>query len=200
MDTPQKYNIRSFEKFPFVILVIDAMFANKFLKKRKMKAEHSEKKLDALDRRILHELTRDGRLSNSQLAEKVGLSASPCWQRTKRLEEDGYIIGYRAILNQEKLGMPETVLIEVTLDRHDDKVLESFGNAMAKMPEVLEVYLITGEYDYIIKVAVAGTRGYEEFLRKSLYKVPGIRQSRSSFALRCLKQGGVTLADPYSVS
>ncbi len=165
-----------------------------------MKAEPSERNLDALDRRILHELSRDGRLSNSQLAEKVGLSPSPCWQRTRRLEVAGYITGYRAILSQEKLGLPETVLIEVTLDRHDDLALENFGNAMAEMPEVLEVYLVTGEYDYIIKVAVAGTRGYEEFLRRRLYKVPGIRQSRSSFALRCLKQGGVTVLyrDPPS--
>ena len=157
-----------------------------------MKVEPAERNLDSLDRRILHELSRDGRLSNSQLAEKVGLSPSPCWQRTRRLEGEGYITGYRAILSQEKLGMPETVLIEVTLDRHDDLVLETFGAAMAEMPEVLEVYLVSGEYDYLIKVAVAGTRGYEEFLRRRLYKVPGIRQSRSSFALRCLKQSGVT--------
>ena len=90
------------------------------------------------------------------------------------------------------------MLIEVTLDRHDDLTLENFGRAMTELPEVLEVYLVTGEYDYMIKVAVAGTRGYEEFLRIRLYKVPGIRQSRSSFALRCLKQGGVTVLDRAS--
>ena len=160
-----------------------------------MKAEVAERKIDALDRRILHELSQDGRLSNSQLADKVGLSPSPCWQRTRRLEVEGYITGYRAILSQEKLGIPETVLIEVTLDRHDDTAVENFGSAMTKLPEVLEVYLVTGEYDYMIKVAVTGTRGYEEFLRHRLYKVPGIRQSRSSFALRCLKQGGVSVLD-----
>ena len=163
-----------------------------------MKAEHTERNLDSLDRRILRELSRDGRQSNSQLADKVGLSASPCWQRTRRLEVEGYITGYRAILSQEKLGLTETVRIEVTLDRHDDVTLENFGRAMTEMPEVLEVYLVTGEYDYMIKVAVAGTRGYEEFLRRRLYKVPGIRQSRSSFALRCLKQGGVTVLDRAS--
>jgi Lrp/AsnC family leucine-responsive transcriptional regulator len=160
-----------------------------------MKAETSERKIDALDRRILNELSRDGRLSNSQLADIVGLSPSPCWQRTRRLEDEGYITGYRAVLSQEKLGVPETVIIEVTLDRHDDIVVEKFGSAMTKLPEVLEVYLVTGEYDYMIKVAVTGTRGYEEFLRRSLYKIPGIRQSRSSFALRCLKQGGVAVLD-----
>lgn len=160
-----------------------------------MKEVSSDKGLDAIDRRILRELVRDGRLSNAQLAERVGLSPSPCWQRTRRLEQDGYIQGYTAILDRDLLGVPETVLIDVTLDRHDDTVLENFGRQMAAMPEVIEVWLVTGEYDYVIKVAVNGTRGYEEFLRKRLYKVPGIRHSRSSFALRCLKQGGVPVLD-----
>lgn len=160
-----------------------------------MKAESSAKPLDALDRRILQELSRDGRLSNSQLAERVGLSPSPCWQRTRRLEAEGYITGYAAILSQERLGLPETVLIEVALDRHEDAVLETFGEATARMPEVLDVYLVSGEYDYMVKVAVNGTRGYEEFLRRRLYKLPGVRHTRSSFALRVLKQGGLAVQD-----
>lgn len=148
-----------------------------------------------IDRRILRELSRDGRISNSQLAEKIGLSPSPCWQRTRRLEAEGYITGYTAQIDREKLGVPETVLIEVTLERHDAAVLENFGRQMAAMPEVIEVWLVSGEYDYMIKVAVSGTRGYEQFLRTRLYHVPGIRHSRSCFALRCLKQGGVPLLD-----
>jgi Lrp/AsnC family leucine-responsive transcriptional regulator len=155
------------------------------------KKDTSDTGLDLIDRKILRELVGDGRLSNSQLAERVGLSPSPCWQRTRRLETEGYILGYTALLDREMLGHGETVMIEVTLDHHDDDVLENFGKAMAEMPEVIEVWLVTGEYDYIIKVAVNGTRGYEEFLRKHLYRVPGIRHSRSSFALRCIKQGGV---------
>lgn len=147
-----------------------------------------DKNLDAIDLRILKELSRDGRLSNNQLAERVGLSTSPCWQRVKRLEKEGYIEGYIALLNSEKLGITELVIIEVTLDRHDEKILEEFGRAMINIPEVLEVYLTTGEYDYQIKVAVKGTKGYEEFLREKLYKIPGIRHSRSSFTLRCLKK------------
>ncbi len=143
---------------------------------------------DRIDLKILKELSLNGRLTNNQLAEKVGLSSSPCWQRVKRLEEEGYIEGYIALLNAEKLGMTELVIIEVTLERHDEEILESFGQAMIALPEVLEVYLTTGEYDYQIKVAVKGTRGYEEFLREKFYKVPGIRHSRSSFALRCLKK------------
>lgn len=143
--------------------------------------------MDEIDRKILKVLARDGRISNAQLAKEVGLSSSPCWQRFRRLEQKGVISGYRAIFDQEKLGAPEIVLIEIVLDRHDDETLEIFGQKMQQMPEVLEVHLTTGEYDYLIKVAVKGTRGYEEFLRKKLYKVPGIRHSRSSFVLRSLK-------------
>lgn len=146
------------------------------------------KQLDRLDRKILAILAQDGRLTNNQLAERVGLSPSPCWQRVRRLEKDGYIKGYTVLLDQTLLGVPETVIIEVTLDRHDESIRENFGREMAALPEVLEVYLTTGEYDYFIKVAVNGTAGYERFLRKRLYKIPGIRHSRSTFTLRCLKQ------------
>jgi Lrp/AsnC family leucine-responsive transcriptional regulator len=147
-----------------------------------------QRPLDQIDRRILRELLGNARLTSTQLSERVGLSASPCWQRVKRLEDDGYITGYSAVLDQAKLGLSETVIIEVTLERHDDEVLENFGRALAALPEVLEAYLTTGEYDYIIKVAVSGTAGYEEFLRKKLYRIPGVRHSRSCFALRCLKR------------
>ncbi|GGO62682.1 transcriptional regulator, AsnC family [Roseovarius pacificus] len=147
----------------------------------------SNASLDLIDQRILRKLSKDGRISNTQLAQQVGLSPSPCWQRVRRLEQQGVITSYRAILDQEKLGAAEIVMIEVILNRHDDDTVETFGKQMLKMPEVLEVHLTTGEYDYQIKVAVDGTRGYEEFLRKKLYRVPGIRHSRSSFVLRTLK-------------
>lgn len=144
--------------------------------------------LDEIDRRILRELRLDGRLSNTRLAEKVGLSTTPCWNRVRALEERGVIEGYTALLSQQSLGYPDTVIIEVTLDRHDDEIFEKFGQALAELPEVMEAYLLTGEYDYLIKVAVAGTAGYEEFLRRKLYKLPGLRHSRSTFVLRCLKR------------
>ncbi|MYM67220.1 AsnC family transcriptional regulator [Pseudoduganella sp. FT55W] len=144
--------------------------------------------IDELDRRILRELRNDGRLSNTKLAEKVGLSTTPCWNRVRALEEGGMIEGYTALLSQTALGYPDTVIIEVTLDRHDDDIFEKFGRALATLPEVMEAYLLTGDYDYLIKVAVAGTAGYEEFLRKKLYKLPGLKHSRSTFVLRCLKR------------
>ena len=147
-----------------------------------------DKGLDEIDRRILRALRKQARLSNNELAEKVGLSPSPCWTRVRRLEDTGYIDSYVAVLNQAKLGLGDTVIIEVTLDRHDEDQIQKFGQALADLPEVLEAYLTTGEYDYFIKVAVDGTAGYERFLRERLYKVPGIRHSRSSFALKCLKR------------
>jgi Lrp/AsnC family leucine-responsive transcriptional regulator len=146
------------------------------------------KPLDDIDRGILRELQANARLSNADLAERIGLSASPCWQRVKRLEDTGYIEGYVAVLDQKRLGLPDTVIIEVTLEKHDDEGLERFGRALTGLPEVLEAYLTTGEHDYFVKVAVDGTEGYERFLREHLYRIPGIRHTRSCFALRCLKR------------
>lgn len=148
----------------------------------------TERPLDAMDRKILRALQDDARLTIAGLSEIVGLSSTPCWNRLKRLESSGFIEGYVAVLDQRKLGYPDTVLIEITLDRHDDTVLEVFERQLADLPEVIEAYLTTGEYDYLIKVAVEGTAGYERFLRERLYRLPGIRHSRSSFALRCLKR------------
>ncbi|ALP65132.1 MULTISPECIES: Lrp/AsnC family transcriptional regulator [Paraburkholderia] len=143
--------------------------------------------LDNQDRAIMRALQKNARLSNAELAEVVGMSTTACWNRTRQLEADGYIRGYVALLDQQKLGFADVVLIEVTLDRHDDDALARFGDELATLPEVLEAYLVSGEYDYLIKVAVDGTAGYERFLREKLYKISGIRHSRSMFALRCMK-------------
>ncbi|MBW3097921.1 Lrp/AsnC family transcriptional regulator [Pseudohoeflea coraliihabitans] len=144
--------------------------------------------LDDMDRRILKALAQNGRLSNTDLARLIGLSPSPCWQRVKRLEEAGIIAGYAAILDHQALGVGETVLVEVILDRHDAEALENFAQAITAMPEVLEVHLMAGEFDYLLKVAADGTRGVEEFLREKLFRIPGLRHARSNFSLRCLKR------------
>ena len=144
--------------------------------------------LDEVDFKILRAIQFDARIANVDLARKIGLSPTPCWNRVKALEESGVIETYVTILNHRALGYPDTVIVEVTLDRHDDSTLERFEAALAGLPEVIEAYLATGEYDYFIKAAVAGTDGYERFLRQGLYKIPGIRHSRTSFVLRCLKQ------------
>lgn len=145
--------------------------------------------MDAIDRRILRALARRGRLSNTELAEEVGLSPSPCWTRVRRLEQAGVIKGYAAILDQAALGLPDTVFIEVMMEKHDQESLRHFEETVTAFPEVTECHLVTGEYDYMIKAAVGGTAGYERLLREKLYRLPGIRHTRTSFALRCLKQG-----------
>ncbi|PZW48009.1 AsnC family transcriptional regulator [Humitalea rosea] len=144
--------------------------------------------MDATDQRILRALARRGRLSNAELAEEVGLSASPCWTRVKRLEEQGVIRGYAALLDLAALGFPDTVFLEVMMERHDEENLKRFEEAVRAIPEVLECHLVSGEYDYMIKAAVSGTAGAESLLRDRIYRLPGVRHTRTSFALSCLKQ------------
>ena len=150
-------------------------------------------KLDKLDIAILEALHKDARLSLQELGKLVGLTASPCWNRVKRMEDAGVIEGYSVRVNPEKVGLTETVILNVTLDNHSDEALFDFGQALEAIPEVMEAYLVSGDYDYYIRVAVDGTRGYERFLRERLYKIPGIRNSRSSFVLRRLKQSQLPL-------
>jgi Lrp/AsnC family leucine-responsive transcriptional regulator len=150
-----------------------------------------EKELDSIDAKILRALVANAKISTADLAESVGLSTSPCWQRVRRLEADGYIRGYSAKLDQYKLGATEIVFVEVSLERHNQDALREFGRIIKELDEVLEVFLTSGEHDYLLKVAVTGTRGYEAFLTNKLSKIPGIRQTRSSFALRCLKNADV---------
>ncbi|RQH05324.1 Lrp/AsnC family transcriptional regulator [Paraburkholderia dinghuensis] len=149
--------------------------------------ERPTRTLDNQDHKILRALQKNARVSNAELAEQVGMSTTACWNRTRQLEADGYIDGYVALVNQQRLGYADIVILEVTLDRHEDDALARFGEALAALPEVLEAYLVSGEYDYWIKVAVDGTAGYERFLREKLYRIAGIRHSRSMFALRCMK-------------
>ncbi|MBY0338424.1 MAG: Lrp/AsnC family transcriptional regulator [Acetobacteraceae bacterium] len=144
--------------------------------------------MDAIDRRILRALAQEARLSNTELAERVGLSPSPCWTRVKRLEQAGVIRGYRAELDQGALGLPDTVIIEVMTEKHDETSLAAFEQAIAATPEILEAWLVTGEYDYVIKAAVGGTAGYERLLREVIYRLPGVRHTRTSFAIRPLKR------------
>lgn len=143
---------------------------------------------DQTDLRILSALQEDGRLTINALAEKVGLSPSPCWTRVKRLEESGAISRYVAVLDHKALGYDNIVFVEITLDKHDDKILDQFGEALTRIPEIVEAHLVTGEYDYLIKVVVSGTAHYERFLRETLHRIRGIRQTRTNFGLRTLKR------------
>ena len=155
-------------------------------------------KLDKFDISILEALQKDARLSLQDLGKIVGLTASPCWTRVKRLEDAGVIEGYTVRLSPEKLGLPETVILHVSLDSHSDEALFEFGRALEDIPEVLEAFLVSGDYDYYIRVAVEDTRGYERFLREKLSKIPGIRNSKSSFVLRRLKQSQLPVRIPQA--
>ncbi|ENV79054.1 Lrp/AsnC family transcriptional regulator [Acinetobacter ursingii] len=147
----------------------------------------TEHTLDRIDRKILSALRQNGRLTIAQLSEQVGLSSSPCWTRLKRLESLKIIDGYTANINPKAIGIKDLFFIEITLERHDDEMLEQFSQALADIPEVIEAHLVTGEYDYLVKVAVKDAEHYERFLRKKLYSIKGIRHTRSTFALRPLK-------------
>ena len=149
--------------------------------------------LDKFDITILQALQRDARVSLQELGKQVGLTSSPCWNRIRRMEEAGIIEGYSVRLNPDKVGLGESVILNVTIDSHSDEALFEFGQALEAIPEVLEAFLVSGDYDYYIRVAVEGTRDYERFLRERLYKIPGIRNSKSSFVLRRLKQSQLPL-------
>ena len=150
-------------------------------------------RLDRFDFAILRALQRDARLSLADISAEVGLTSSPCWARIKRLEEAGVIEGYAVRLNAEKIGLKDTVIVQVTLDSHSDEALQRFGQQLEQIPEVLEAFLVSGDYDYYLRLAVVDTRDYERLLREKLYKIPGIRHSKSSFVLRQLKRGELPL-------
>jgi Lrp/AsnC family transcriptional regulator, leucine-responsive regulatory protein len=144
--------------------------------------------LDAIDRRILERLQQDGRLSNADLAEKVGLSSSPCWRRVKALEEAKVITGYAAMLDARSVGLSVNVFVSVSLSTQNEKSLKDFERAAAERPEVMECCLMTGDSDYLLRVVVPDLEAYERFVM-DFTKIVGIAQIRSSFALRAVKQG-----------
>lgn len=141
-------------------------------------------KLDAADLRILHCLQEDGRISNADLAERVGLSPSPCLRRVRQLEEAGVIKGYATLVDPNALGLAVTAFVRVRLEQQDDRRLAVFEEAIARVPEVMECYLMTGESDYQLRVLVRSLAEYEDFLRAKLTKIPGVSEVTTSFALR----------------
>ena len=140
--------------------------------------------LDAMDLRLLNALQRSGRISNADLSEKVGLSASACHRRVQRLEAEGFIKEYVALLDARKLRRPTTVFVEITLSGQADEVLEAFEKADARVPDVLECHLIAGQYDYLLKVVARDSEDFAQIHRRHLARLPGVAQMHSSFALR----------------
>lgn len=141
--------------------------------------------LDRIDKRILDLLQKNSRISNIEIAEKVGLSPTPCARRIKRLEESGLIDGYVTLLNPEKLGLNLIAIISISMDRHTPDRFETFEKAVREMPEVLECSIVTGQAaDFLLKAVVKDMRHYEEFLLGSLTKLEGVAGVHSSFVLR----------------
>jgi Lrp/AsnC family leucine-responsive transcriptional regulator len=156
---------------------------------RKISAEEEKTPLhfDKHDLAILRELLEDSRRTLQEIGASVNLSPTTCWSRIKRLETGGVIKQYRIELDRSRLGYQDTVIVQLTLESHTDETLFEFGRVLAEIPEVMEAYLVSGDYDYYIRIAVKDTRDYERLLREKLYKIPGIRHSKSSFVLRVLK-------------
>lgn len=140
--------------------------------------------LDAIDKKILEVLQRDATISNIELAEKVCLSASPCSRRVKNLHEQGLIKGAVTLLEPNRVGLPVSVFIQVTLSHQVKKELQAFEAAISNWPEIMECYLMTGEFDYLLRVVVPDLYAYQEFLDQKLTKFMGIGHIKSSFSLK----------------
>ncbi len=145
--------------------------------------------LDAIDRRILRLLQQNARLSNAELAQKVGLSVSPVWRRVRAMEESGVISGYQALVDPAAVGLAVTVFIHVSLEKQVEPALEAFEAAVRRRPEVMECYLMTGDADYLLRIVVRDLVEYERFLMDHLTRIRGIASIKSSFALRPVKHG-----------
>lgn len=145
--------------------------------------------LDAIDHRIVAALQADGRLSNVGLADKVGLSPSPCLRRVKRLEREGYIEGYRAALRRERVGLSFSVFVGVKIDGHANERALLFEQAVTAMPEVIACHMISGEADYLLEVVVPDLDCYQQFLVGKLLNLPMVREVRSNIAIQTVKAG-----------
>jgi Lrp/AsnC family leucine-responsive transcriptional regulator len=151
-------------------------------------AQRDDMDMDEIDYRILRELQFNARITNAELAERVGLSSSPCWTRLHNLEKRGIIAKYVTVFDQSTFGSGDTAVIDVRLKQRSTGVIQGFEQALEALPEVFEAYRVSGECDYVIKVAVDGIAGYEEFVRSKLDTISGIECIRTSFVLRCLKR------------
>jgi Lrp/AsnC family transcriptional regulator, leucine-responsive regulatory protein len=147
--------------------------------------------LDAIDHKILRLLQEDGRITVQALAEKVGLSHSPCLRRVRHLEESGVVRGYVAVVEQKEVGLPVSVFISIKLERQSEEYLDRFDAGISHWPEVLECYLMTGTRDYLLRVVCADLAAYERFIKEKLTRLDGIASIESSFALAQVKYTNV---------
>ena len=147
-----------------------------------------EKTLNKIDRRILRELQQDGRITFSELAKRVGLSTSPCLERVRRMERDGVIAGYTTLLNPKFLNAELIVFVQIRLTRTSQDIFERFKQAAVEIEEVQECYLISGNFDYLIKARVSDMDAYRVFLGTTLLKLPDVQESKSYAVMELIKE------------
>lgn len=137
------------------------------------------KKIDRIDKNILVELQKNGRLSNVELSKRVGLSPTPCLERVKRLEKEGYILGYQATLNPAKLDVALLVLVEITLTKTSPDVFDDFANAVHELDVIQECHLVSGDFDFLLKTRVKDMLAYRQLLGDTLLRLPAVSESRT---------------------
>ncbi|WP_319772667.1 Lrp/AsnC ligand binding domain-containing protein [Breoghania sp.] len=147
--------------------------------------------LDKLDRKILGELQVDGRITTTQLAERIGLSATATSERVKRLTREGYIVGFSAKLDAARIGLGLLVFVEVKLDRTTPDVFDAFASAVNKVPEVLECHMVAGGFDYLLKSRVADMAAYRVFLSEVVLNLPGVRETHTYTVMEEVKDTAV---------
>lgn len=147
--------------------------------------------MDNIDRKILRALQADGKIAVSELAEKVGLSQSPCARRVRLLEKAGIIKGYTAIVDQKRVGLPISAFASIKLERQREEDLDRFGEAVSRWPEVLDCYLMTGQRDYLMRIVAADLEAYERFLKDKLTRLDNVASIETSFALGQVKRSEV---------
>ena len=146
-----------------------------------------EKKIDRNDKNILFELQKNGRLSNIELSKRVGLSATPCLERVKRLENDKFIVGYQAILNPKKLDAALLVIVEITLTKTSPDVFDDFSKAVHELDVIQECHLVSGNFDFLLKTRVADMAAYRELLGNTLLRLPAVSESRTYVVMEEVK-------------
>jgi len=149
--------------------------------------------LDQIDRKILRALQADAKLTTAEIAAQVGLSPSPCARRVRLLEKAGVIKGYTIVLDQKKVGLPISAFASIKLERQREEDLDRFAEAVSRWPEVVDCYLMTGQRDYLMRIAAADLEAYERFLKDKLTRLDNVASIETSFALGQVKRSEVLL-------
>ncbi|MBA6292807.1 leucine-responsive transcriptional regulator Lrp [Colwellia sp. MB3u-70] len=149
------------------------------------------KPIDRIDRNILIELQKNGRLSNIELSKRVGLSATPCLERVKRLENDRFILGYQAMLNPQKLDAALLVIVEITLTKTSPDVFDDFSKAVHELEVIQECHLVSGDFDFLLKTRVADIAAYRELLGNTLLRLPAVSESRTYVVMEEVKSSNL---------